>query len=178
MTLDGFTALSLEMSTTRQPRIAPRPAHEPRAPDVFLTASAGLRSMSGTCLCAAAWKIHPAWPSEDRVDPRGVGDVRDQRIGPEARMARVEVSRDVEEGFSYCSTRSRRDGPKPASCRTSSLPMDPPHGDEHRASVDEPPHRFGVQMDRRPAHEVGWRQVPNLADLDFPSSTSADSAVS
>ncbi len=59
MTELGFTALSVEMRTKRR---APQ-AWAIRATfcvpnTLFFTASSGASSMSGTCLCAAAWKTY------------------------------------------------------------------------------------------------------------------------
>ena len=56
MMLVGFTALSVLMSTNRRApyfRAANAVLYVPST--LFLMASLGLSSISGTCLCAAAW---------------------------------------------------------------------------------------------------------------------------
>ena len=57
MTLVGLTALSVEIITKRStPNSLDTRARLWVPNTLFLTASQGLCSMSGTCLCAAAWK--------------------------------------------------------------------------------------------------------------------------
>ena len=57
MTLVGFTALSVEIITKRVDAAAAAGSARHRVPStLFFTASHGFSSMSGTCLCAAAWK--------------------------------------------------------------------------------------------------------------------------
>ena len=57
MTFVGFTALSVEIRTKRfTPASAAARAVFSVPMTLFLIASFGLTSISGTCLCAAAWK--------------------------------------------------------------------------------------------------------------------------
>ncbi len=57
ITLVGFTALSVEMSTKWLTPAAMLASTSCRVPStLFVTASSTLSSISGTCLCAAAWK--------------------------------------------------------------------------------------------------------------------------
>ena len=56
ITLVGFTALSVEMSTNLPTQCRSAASSRLRVPTtLFSTASRGLASSSGTCLCAAAW---------------------------------------------------------------------------------------------------------------------------
>ena len=56
ITLVGFTALSVESCTNRSTSCSLALTSRFLVPrTLFLTASAGLTSISGTCLCAAAW---------------------------------------------------------------------------------------------------------------------------
>ena len=57
MTLEGYTALSVEMSTMRSTPWRPQDSEMQRVPNtLFCTASLTFTSIMGTCLCAAAWK--------------------------------------------------------------------------------------------------------------------------
>ena len=58
ITLVGFTALSVEICTNRlTPYLSASWARFRVPKTLFFTASSGTGSISGTCLCAAAWKM-------------------------------------------------------------------------------------------------------------------------
>ena len=80
MMLAGFTALSVEMSTKRATSWrthASATMREPRT--LFFTASHAFDSISGTCLCAAAWNTNPGGVGQHLLDAAPVGDVGNDR---------------------------------------------------------------------------------------------------
>ena len=62
ITLVGLTALSVDSCTNRSTPCSAALASRFLVPNtLFLTASAGLTSISGTCLWAAAWNTTVGW---------------------------------------------------------------------------------------------------------------------
>ena len=93
------------------------------------TPSHGCRSSSGRCLCAAAWKTTcgPARarrPARIRARVADVGD--DELVGVEQRLARSARSCRRCRLDSSWSSMYERAGSKLATCRHSSLPIEPP----------------------------------------------------
>ena len=128
MTLDGFTALSVEIMTKAEApaaRVASATLRVPRR--LVSIPSTGLSSTMGTCLSAAAWKTTsgPTSANSARMRlPWRTSTIRG-RIGTPGNSS--EICRVTDQRLnSELSTRTRRRGAKRAIWRTSSEPIEPP----------------------------------------------------
>ena len=93
ITLAGLTALSVETSTKRSTPRRSAAAITFRQPiTLFLTASSGAYSMSGTCLCAAAWITSWARYAQQLLDARRVADVDHLRVDPQLGVQVAQVA--------------------------------------------------------------------------------------
>ena len=138
---------------------------------LFLTASHGFSSISGTCLCAAAWKTISGWCCREHgVDARRVGDVADDRdAAPNGGFAVVAARCGSRAGCSRSARTSRSDaGFSVAIWRHSSEPIEPPAPVTiTRRPRDQLLERPAVEADRRARQQVLDRQVADLAELDL-----------
>ena len=129
MTLVGRTALSVEMNTKCVAPVSTAVSTMFLVPSTLLvTASTTLSSISGTCLCAAAWKTAKGRCGlEDLAHPAGVADVGDHRDDVQRRDGPAAARTGCRRSGSRRAPGSRAwPGPSAAIWRQSSLPMDPP----------------------------------------------------
>ena len=128
ITLLGFTALSVEISTIARAPAARAASATCRVPTVLVSRSSpGFASPIGTCFSAAAWNTRSGRNSEKTA-----------RMRPWSRTSAMQVWRGVpgcvscsswsmlHRAYSPLSSNIRWLGPRPAHCRASSDPMVPP----------------------------------------------------
>ena len=128
MMLVGRTALSVEISTRcSTPNSAESSATFLVPSTLFVTASAMLPSISGTCLCAAAWNTLYGRYSAKMCDSRS-RSLTSAMIGTVVTVGKRSVSSESTSKMEFSPWPSRRiwAGSRRASCRHSSLPIEPP----------------------------------------------------
>ena len=127
MTLEGFTALSVETSTkVATPASWAHLAVTYVPPMLFLTASPGVRSIRWTCLWAAAWNTTSGLylAITRAISTWSVTSPTWSTTNTSGKVVRISISKNIR-GFSARSIRHNISGPKPAIWRTSSEPTEP-----------------------------------------------------
>ena len=143
---------------------ASRTASVPRT--LVLSASAGLRSSSGRCLSAAAWKT-----ISGRNRSKTSATRRRSRMSASTVSSESSRARPSSDSWTACRADSSRSsmiswaGPSVCSWRQSSAPIDPPAPvTRTRLPADVLVHRRHVDAGRWPAEQVGDARVTHSLD--------------
>ena len=150
MTLEGCTALSVEMKTKfRTPNSSARSATHLVPPTLFWTASPMLHSISGTCLWAAAWKTTSGRYSWKSCRIRGWSVTLAMQVynAVAVRMA-CKPALDLEDAVLAAADQHQRAGIE-AQHLAADFRADAPAGagDHDRAALEELADHLGVQLD-------------------------------